>query len=391
MDNQKKRIPIQVYILGAVSFFNDMASEMLYPIIPIFITEILHAPVAVVGLIDGVAAGVSSFLQSIFGYLSDKFGKRKVFVVGGYATSGLSKLIIALSYTWPVVFIGRVADKFGKGLRTGARDAMLLESTDENNKGLVFGIHRTLDSAGAVVGPIIALILLQAFDQNIRLILYVATIPTLISIILFIFVKESKKAVSAKSKHKIIFSLTKSRQFRIFLLGFALFSLGNSSDSFLILRAKDIGISLDLVIVAYIVYNLIYTLFSTPAGKLSDRIGPKKVFIGGIIVFVIVYALFALNTNTYLTFILFGVYGLYIAFTDATSKALVGSLIDKGEAATAYGSMQTVTGLGALAASLIGGLLWTAISPAATFIFGAVCALLSLAVFIKLDLRGHSH
>ncbi len=175
-----KKIPGSVYILGAVSFFNDVASEMLYPIMPIFLTQVLGAPVAVLGLIEGVSDGSAAIFKLIFGRWSDRLGKRKPFVFFGYSASAVSKLVIALSNIWGVVFIGRVIDKFGKGLRTGARDALLLDASTEKNRGLVFGVHRSMDSAGAVVGPLIALLLLQAFNGNIRKILFIAVIPTLI-------------------------------------------------------------------------------------------------------------------------------------------------------------------------------------------------------------------
>ena len=173
-----------VYLLGVISFFNDVASEMLYPVMPIFLTQVLGAPVAVVGLIDGVADGLAAILKTVFGRWSDKLGKRKPFIFGGYFASAMSKVISALSNIWGVVFAGRVVDKFGKGLRTGARDALLLASSNKNNRGLVFGVHRAMDSAGAVVGPLIALGLLQLFTTDIRTILYIAAIPSFIGVAL---------------------------------------------------------------------------------------------------------------------------------------------------------------------------------------------------------------
>lgn len=188
-----KKIPAAVYILGAVSFFNDVASEMLYPVMPIFLTQVLGAPVAIVGLIEGVAEGSAAIFKTIFGRWSDRLGKRKPFVLSGYAASATAKVIIALSNLWGVVFLGRVVDKFGKGLRTGARDALLLDASNEKNRGLVFGLHRSMDSAGAVVGPLIALGLLAAFHNDIRKILYVAVLPSLVGVLLISFVRETKK------------------------------------------------------------------------------------------------------------------------------------------------------------------------------------------------------
>lgn len=378
-----KKIPGSVYILGAVSFFNDVASEMLYPIMPIFLIQVLGAPVAVVGLIEGVADGSAAIFKTIFGRWSDRLGKRKPFVFFGYSASAVSKIVIAVSNLWGVVFIGRVIDKFGKGLRTGARDALLLDAANDKNRGLVFGVHRSMDSAGAVVGPLIALALLAAFNNDIRKILYFAVIPSLIGVMLISFVRESKQTEKITTTPLPVPRFkTLPRELKVFLIASGLFALGNSSDTFLILRSKDLGLSLTLVVLAYVVYNIVYTLASVPAGKLADKIGPKRVFVAGIVLFILVYSGFALNTTTTGIWGLFAVYGLYIALTDGVSKALVGQYIDKKQAGGIYGLLQTITSLGILLASIIGGLLWTAIGPAATFSFGAICAALALLVFV---------
>ena len=378
-----KRVPGSVYILGAVSFFNDVASEMLYPILPIFLTQVLGAPVAVVGLIDGVADGCAAIFKTIFGRWSDRLGKRKPFILSGYSASAISKVIIALSHLWGVVFIGRVVDKFGKGLRTGARDALLLDASNEKNRGLVFGLHRSMDSAGAVVGPLIALALLGAFHNDIHKILYVAVVPSIFGIFLISFLRETRRTekVSTTPLPKLSFKAL-PRELKIFLVATGLFALGNSSDSFLILRSKNLGLSLSLVVLAYVIYNIVYTIASVPAGNLADKIGPKRVYMTGVVIYVFVYAGFALNKSTTGIWGLFAVYGLFIALTDGVSKALVGQFIDKKEAGGVYGLLQTITSIGILLASIIGGLLWTTFSPAATFFFGAACAALSLLVFV---------
>jgi len=376
-----KNIPKNAWYLSLVSFFNDTASEMLYPVMPIFLTQVLGAPVFVVGIIEGVAEGSASIFKAVFGYYSDLLQKRKPFVVAGYGAGALAKIIIALAYSWPTVFIGRFIDRLGKGARIGARDALLLEVTTQENKGFIFGFHRSMDTMGAVLGPTIALILLSLFNNDIRLILYIAVIPSLLSLTFFFFIKEAKgKIETSKIKLSLTFS-SFPKQLKIFLLGSALFSLGNSSDSFLILRSKDLGLSLTLVISAYIIYNLVYALFSTPAGVISDKIGTKKVYIVGIIIFILVYLGFAFNKNPILIWPLFAIYGAYIALTDGVSKALIGRLITKEKAGTAYGVFYTITSIFTLLASVIGGLLWSVISPSATFIFAAVCATLSLFIF----------
>ncbi len=375
------KIPANVWYLGFVSLLNDTASEMLYPVMPIFITQVLGAPVFVIGIIEGVAEGSSSIFKTLFGYWSDRVGKRKPFVIGGYLASAVAKIIIAMSYIWPLVFLGRFVDRFGKGLRTAARDALLLDATTENDKGLIFGVHRSMDTLGAVLGPSIALVLLWAYKNNIRLILLLAIVPAFLSLLFFFKVREAKTRVET-TKMKLSLSISKlSPNLKLFLLGLAVFSLGNSTDSFLILRAKNMGLSLALVISAFILYNIVYAAASTPAGAISDRIGKMKVFVVGIIIFALVYLGFAFNTNPVLVWVLFAVYGFYIALTDGVSKALVGSMIQKEEAGTAYGVMTTTMSICALFASIVGGVLWSVIAPEATFIFAAVCAILSLFIF----------
>src|ERR1035437_8412403 len=215
----KRKIPAVVWFLSFVSLLNDMASEMLYPVMPIFITQVLGAPVFVVGIIEGIAEGSASLCKTFFGFWSDEIQKRKPFVVGGYTASAIAKIIIALSYTWPWVLVGRIVDRMGKGARTGARDALLLEATDDTNKGFIFGFHRAMDTMGAVIGPTIALILLFLFHNNIRLILLIAIIPAFLSLIFFIWVKEAKKKLITS---KIKFSLSLKNfppELKIFLLG----------------------------------------------------------------------------------------------------------------------------------------------------------------------------
>jgi len=378
----KRKVPPVVWYLGLVSLLNDISSEMLYPIIPIFITQTLGAPVFIVGLIEGIAEGSASLFKAVFGYWSDRLQKRKPFVVAGYGSSAVSKLIIAFSYSWPMVLVGRIIDRFGKGVRTGARDALLLEQTDKENKGFIFGLHRSMDSAGAVIGPAVALFLLSFFHDNVRTILYIATIPAFLSLIFFVFVKETKKKFTTNKVNISLVMKDFSPKLKFFLLGMIIFSLGNSSDSFLILRSQNIGLSLVLIISAYILYNITYTLASTPAGIIADKIGSKMVFIVGLLIFAGVYVGFAFNTHPFFVWILFTIYGFYIALTDGVSKAIIGSLTSEKEAGSAYGVFYTLTSVATLLASIIGGFLWSAVSPVATFMFASFCALLSLGIFI---------
>lgn len=383
----RQSIPASVYLLGVISFLNDIATEMLYPILPIFLVQVLNAPVFVLGIIDGVAEGIAALFKVYFGYLSDKTHRRKPFIVAGYSIAAVAKLIIAISFSWLIVFIGRVLDRFGKGVRTAARDALLLDVTTSHNKGLIFGVHRTFDSAGAVVGPLLALGLLNFFDNNIRLVLVVAVVPAFVVLFFFVFIRESQSTATPPTKKLTLgLSLNKmSRPFKLFLVIFAIFSLGNSSDSFLILRSQQLGLSISLVVLVYVIYNLVYTLLSTPAGILADKLGAKRVFLAGLVIFAAVYAGFGLNSEPAVVWVLFPVYGAYIALTDGVSKALIGSYITRDEGGTAYGTFQTGASLFTFLSSIIAGLLWSVIGPAAPFYFGATCALLALVLFIGLD------
>lgn len=378
-----KTLPRNVVLLGFISGFNDISSEMIYPILPIFLTQVLGASVLIVGIMEGVAEATASIFKVLFGYWSDTLQKRKPFIIAGYGGSAIGKIVIALAQSWPIIYIGKIFDRTGKGARTGARDALLLEAAEKNNKGLIFGFHRSMDSLGAVIGPVIVLVLLSTFHNNLRLILYIATIPTIIALFFFFFVKESKKKITV-SKVKFSFNIKQvSPTFRIFLIGFAIFSLGNSSDTFLLLKAKSLGLNIFSVTAAYVVYNLVYTLVSTPAGAIADKIGTKKVYLIGMFIYISVYLGFAFNTNRSLVWVLFGVYGFYIALTDGVSKALGGALIPQEQAGTAYGVMYTVSSVFGLFASILGGLLWSVINPSATFIFAAVCATISFLILGK--------
>ncbi len=375
-----------VLLLGFISFLNDVASEMLYPVLPIFLTQIIGAPVYILGVIEGFANGGAALFKTVFGYWSDKLQKRKPFIFYGYLSSAVSKVVIALSNSWSLIFVGRFLDRFGKGLRTGPRDALLLGYTDKTNKVMVFGFHRAMDSAGAVLGPIIALILLQKFT-DIRTILFIAAVPSFIAVLFIPFIAEARKSASIPTiSTKVSFNnLVISKNFKKLLIGLALFSLGSSSDTFLILQARNLGLSLTLVIVAYVLYNIVYTISSIPAGRLSDKLGSKKVFIFGILIYFLVYSAFALNKNPALIWLLFAIYGLYIGITDGVSSAWVGTMIKVEQSGTAYGIVQTVTSLFTLSASVLGGIIWTAVSPSATFGFGAFCALLSIFLFLRVE------
>jgi len=380
----KLGISKNIFVLGLVSFFNDVASEMIYPIVPIFLTSVLGAPVAIVGLIEGIAESTASILKVISGWLSDKYRKRKPFVIAGYSLSAVSKIILSFAYSWPFVLFARFMDRFGKGTRTSARDALIAESSKTSARGRSFGFHRALDTLGAVVGPLIALLGINFLDNNYRLIFFLAFIPAGIGVLLLIFfVKEKKKEENVLSALNFNWRSLDS-SFKIFLLISFIFALGNSSDAFLILRAQNLGLSVTMVILVYVLFNSTYAIFSIPAGIISDKIGPKKVLLTGFLLFSAIYLFFGLTNVSFLLWLLFPFYGIYMALTEGVGKAYISNLVPEEKAGTAFGIYQTTIGLCTFFASFIAGLLWTYVGVSAPFVFGSVMAVVAALLFVVL-------
>lgn len=386
MKNDKKQpIPRTVLILSLVSLFNDIASEMIYPIVPIFLTAVLGAPVTVVGLIEGLAEATASTMKFLSGYWSDRVHKRKPFVVVGYGLGAISKILIAVASLWPFVLFARFIDRLGKGIRTSARDALLLQNTTKNNKGFIFGFHRAIDSLGAVIGPLLALVLMHYLNENMRLTFIIAFIPALIGVILLmLFVKEkSSPPIQEGKKNSIRISWKEiNPSLKLFFVISMIFALGNSSDAFLILRSKQLGLTTTLVVLAYVLYNVIQTLFATPGGQLADKIGARKVYSIGLAVFAFVYFAFGFINNPLWIWILFPVYGIYIAFTDGVSKAYIAEFITERESGTYFGIYQTGTAICQFLASFIAGVLWTKMGSAAPFWYGGGMATLALMIVL---------
>jgi len=371
-----------VFVLGLVSFFNDVASEMIYPLVPIFLTSVLGAPGAIVGLIEGIAESTASILKVVSGWLSDKFQKRKPFVVLGYSFSAISKILLGLAFSWPFVLLARFIDRFGKGIRTSARDALISEGSENLVRGRAFGFHRALDTLGAVVGPLLALLAIHFLDNKFRLIFFLAFIPAFIGILLlFFFVKEKKKEANSFSAFHFNWR-NLDPSFKIFLFISFIFALGNSSDAFLILRSQNLGLSLTLVVLAYVLFNFTYAIFSTPAGIISDKIGPKKVLLTGFLLFSAVYLFFGLINSSLFLWFLFPIYGIYMALTEGVGKAYISNLVPQEKTGTAFGVYQTTIGLCTFFASLIAGLFWTYIGVSAPFIFGSLMAMISAFLFL---------
>lgn len=385
MANSRFGISKNVFVLGLVSFFNDIASEMIYPLVPIFLTSVLGAPMAIVGLIEGIAESTASVLKVFSGWLSDKAGKRKPFTVMGYSLSTLAKPLLFFANAWYVVLIARFVDRVGKGLRAPARDALIADSALEGTVGRSFGFHRAMDTAGATVGPLLALLLIHIFNNNFRPIFLITIIPSAIGVLLLLFlVKEKVRNIAVHAEPVKLNIRQFSSQFKMFLLISLVFAVGNSSDAFLILRAKDLGFTTFSVVLAYVVYNFFYSFLSLPFGHLSDRIGRKKVITAGFLVFALVYFGFALSNNAINCWFLFAMYGFYMALTEGVGKAYICDITPSDKRGTALGVYYTLIGIVTFFASAIAGLLWNYINARATFIYGGVMAVLACLLFITL-------
>jgi len=376
---QLRTLDPNVRTLGLVSMLADLSSEIAYPLFPIFVTTVLGAPVALLGLIEGIAEATASITKYPFGQAADYTGRRKPFVLTGYTLGALGKLVIALAFGWPLALAGRFTDRLGKGMRTAPRDDLIAANTQPSQQGLAFGLHRTMDTMGAVLGPLVALVLVQA-DVPLRWIFAIAVIPGLLSVVAIVFLVREHREQPQRRAFRL--SLPGSSAFRWLLAGSLIFAVGNSSDAFILLKAQDVGMSTSTVILLYVLYNVVYSAGSLPLGGLSDRVGQYPLVITGFVIFAAVYAGFAAAGSGWTLAGLFAAYGLYIAATEGTSKALIGRAIPTGERASALGLYYTATGIATFAASTIGGLLWSAWGPWATFAYGAAAALAAAAFML---------
>jgi len=373
--------------LGLVSLFADISSEMLYPITPIFLTSVLGASMASLGLVEGVAEAAASLLKSYSGRLSDRVGKRKPFVVSGYLLSALAKPIIGLATIWGHVLFARVLDRIGKGLRSAPRDALIAEAVPAENRGAAFGWHRGMDTLGAAIGPILTLILIGLFSLKIRSLYFLALIPGLASVLVARLVSDSavpkKSAAANAAPEEDSFSPALRRYF----LAWTIFSLANSSDVFLLMRTKELGFSLSQLILFYCLYSLSYSLLSPYFGKLSDGRDRRSLISFSLLIFAAVYAGFSVATRGWHLFMLFSLYGLYMAASDGVGKALVVDLAEPESKASALGFFGTVTGLATIFASFVAGTLWDRSGSSFTFLYGAAGALISILVLQSVKVK----
>lgn len=370
-----------VITLGIVSGLTDISSEMLYPVIPIFLTSILNAPMTALGIIEGIAEATASILKVWSGYISDRIRKRKPLIVWGYTLSAISKPLMALAGSWIFVLFARFIDRVGKGIRTSPRDALIASSTPKEHWGKAFGFHRAMDTFGAAIGPLITLYLLYLFGekgQSYRNIFIIAFIPAILGVFILVrYINDTVKELKATDDNQRKIYLNFSLDFKLFLLISSLFFTAKFSDAFLIMKAKNIGLSTSKIIWIYFTYNILYTIFSTPAGIISDKIGKIKTFIFGFLIYFIVCLGFSNATKEIDIWIFFAIYSLYGALSEGISKAIISSLTKEENRATALGFYHGLTGLSLLLSSSIAGLLWEKISSSAPFYFSASVSIIS--------------
>ena len=392
-----RSLPRNVWAVSLTSFFMDISSEMVVNILPLFLYNVLGVGTGVIGLIEGIAEATASLLKVFSGWMSDRLGSRKWIAVAGYGLSALTKPFFYVASSWAAVLAVRWADRVGKGIRTAPRDALVADSIDESQRGLAFGFHRAADTGGAVVGLLIALGIVWAAQSaamdlgqgTFKVIVLASLIPAALAV-LSLAIGAREVPVDGKRRRPAITFKGLGKPFLVFMVIVGLFDLGNSSDAFLVLRAQERGLSVVGILGMLITFNLVYTLVSTPAGSLSDRVGRRKVIIGGWLAYAVIYLGFALAEAGWQVWMLYAMYGVYYGLAYGTAKAMVADLVPAELRGTAYGTYNATLGLLDLPASLIAGLLWQAIGPSAPFLFGAGMALIAAVLLILWRPRAQS-
>ncbi len=395
MTNRIKDLPRNVWAVSFTSFFMDISSEMVINILPLFLSNVLGVKTNIIGLIEGVAEATASVLKVFSGWLSDKLKGRKWLAVLGYGMSALAKPFFYFANTWGAIAGVRWADRVGKGVRTAPRDALVADSIQEEQRGLAFGFHRAADTAGAMLGLLIAMLVVWLAQKQqvglsantFRTVVLISLVPAVLAVLSLIIGAREVPISGEREMPKFAFK-SLGKKFMIFLVIVGLFDLGNSSDAFLVLRAQERGLSVLGILGMLAAFNLVYTLLSAPAGAFSDRVGRRKVIIGGWIVYGLIYLGFAFVQTAVQVWVLYILYGVYYGLAYGTAKAMVADLVPAELRGTAYGTYNGVMGLLDFPASLIAGVLWQGVGawegfgPSAPFLFGAVTALLASLLMI---------
>lgn len=379
-----------VFLLGLVSFFADISAEMVYPIIPLYLTSVFGATPALVGVIEGIAESLASLLKVFSGYFSDRYQKKKPIAFLGYATGLVYKVALIAASSWIGILGARVIDRMGKGIRTAPRDVMVSDSAESNRMGAAFGLHKALDMAGSAIGILIAFLLLSSANGvfNYKNLFFVSMIPALLSLAMFPLIKE--KIVKHNLKERVHFWKNMKKldgQLKLYLLVAFLFTLGNSSNAFLLLRAKSVGFSDTSVILLYFIYNLTASLLAIPLGKRSDQVGRKRLLVSGYVVFAVVYLGFAFAYNRVFMVMLFVLYGIYTAMIAGVERAFIAEISPQDLKGTMLGLHSTIVGIALFPASAIAGVLWTSFGAKIPFLFGASLSL-AAAIILLILMKG---
>ena len=368
-----------IVFLGLVSFFADISSEMVYPLIPLYLTASFGATPVLVGIIEGIAESVASLLKVFSGYISDKYNRKKPLAFFGYASGLLYKLALLFVSSWVGILGARVIDRFGKGIRTAPRDVMVSESADKDHMGKAFGIHKAMDMAGSAIGTLLAFILLtQIGEGSYKTIFAVSILPVLFALFMFVFIKEKQGMREIKPREHFWKNIKQlNGNLKLYLLVAFVFTLGNSSNTFLLLKANAIGFSTADVILLYFLYNLVTALLAIPFGKRSDRVGRKRILIAGYLTFAAVYLGFALVTSKWMLVAVFILYGFYTAMVTGVERAFIAEIAPQQLKGTMLGLHSTLVGIALLPASVIAGALWTTVGSFAPFALGALLSLIA--------------
>lgn len=381
-----KGISKNVFIIGVVSLLNDASSEMIFPLLPLFMVNVLGASMAIVGVIEGLAESASSFIKPVSGYLSDKMRKRKPLTVSGYALSAFTKPFFAISTSWVHILLVRTLDRVGKGIRTAPRDAIIAESTRKNIRGKAFGFHRTMDTLGAVIGPAMAFVLLPMVGNEYRILFLIAVIPAIFSVALTSFIKEPGVPKIRSNNLSFIKSFsTLPAKAKSFILIASLFALANFSFAFLILRANSLGVPAVLATMLYLLFNLVYAGASIPVGVAGDKFGRRKILLWGYLAFALMFVGWMLASEAWQAWPLFALYGFAFAINEVLGRTAVSDLVSAEQRGAAFGAYHGAVGIAVFPASAVAGILWQFFGPGAAFAWGALLALVAAVLLSRLD------